>query len=178
MGDQGDAASKWVFMNNQKIYQEQAFSGALIGTAIAFCVILAAARKPMIAAFATLSIFSTLISVVGAMTMIWHGKYTDYDALDTTNAILITILAGFSVDYVVHLAHACVVVVAVVRVSPSRPLSSSRCPRTRAAASSSRRPQCATAVVRRVVMRRGVVKRAGPTRAHLHNDGMMTRWST
>merc|ERR1719267_445734 len=99
-----DGSSKWVFMNNQKIYAEQAFSGALIGVAIAFFVIFVATRRPLVALYASTSILLTLVSVVGAMTMIWHAQYDDYDALDTTNSILITILAGFSVDYVVHLA--------------------------------------------------------------------------
>ena len=102
-GDPG----KWVGMNNQGIYSSQALSGSIIGICIAFAVILVATRLPLVALFAVMSIASTLISVVGTMTMLWGATYDGAtDALDTTFAVLITILAGFSVDYVVHLAHA------------------------------------------------------------------------
>mmetsp|Transcript_3007 Transcript_3007/g.3496 ORF Transcript_3007/g.3496 Transcript_3007/m.3496 type:complete len:141 (+) Transcript_3007:90-512(+) len=50
-------------------------------------------------AFPTVSIFSVLISVIGAVTI---AGWT----LGVIEAILFGILAGFSVDYVIHLAHA------------------------------------------------------------------------
>jgi len=58
-------------------------------------------RSPFIsvAFFASLTIMSVLVSVVGVMVMLgWE--------LGSIEAILIGIIAGFSVDYVVHLAHA------------------------------------------------------------------------
>ena len=94
-----DIDQKFVMMNNQKIFRTSAVSGAMIGCAIAFFVILISTYNFFVAAFATTSILSVLISVVGAVTM---AGWT----LGTITAILISILAGFSVDYVVHLAHA------------------------------------------------------------------------
>ncbi|GMH50940.1 hypothetical protein TrRE_jg3946 [Triparma retinervis] len=94
-----DADQKFILMNNQKIFRTSAVTGALIGCAIAFLVILVSTMNPLIAVFATFSITCVLCSVVGAVTM--QGW-----TLGTTTAILISILAGFSVDYVVHLAHA------------------------------------------------------------------------
>jgi hypothetical protein len=94
-----DLEEKFVFMNNQMIYRTSAVQGALVGVAIAFVVLLLATGLPLVAFMATCSILCTLVSVVGATTMMgW--------SLGTTEAILISILAGFSVDYVVHLAHA------------------------------------------------------------------------
>jgi len=94
-----DGGSKFVFMNNQRVYRTSAIRGALIGVAIAFGVLLACTWSPVQAVFATLSILCTMISVIGFTTMVgWD--------LGSIEAILISILAGFSVDYVVHLAHA------------------------------------------------------------------------
>jgi hypothetical protein len=94
-----DLDQKFVFMNNQRIYRTSAVSGSMVGVLIAFIVLLLSTRKLHIAFFATISIFSVLVSVIGSTTMMgW--------TLGTNEAILISILAGFSVDYVVHLAHA------------------------------------------------------------------------
>ena len=52
----------------------------------------------LMAATSTVCILATLVSVIGLVTMRgWE--------LGTVEAILISILAGFSVDYTVHLAH-------------------------------------------------------------------------
>ena len=94
-----DLDQKFIFMNNQNIYRTSAVSGSMLGVAIAFIVLLVSTRKLHIALFATISIFSVLVAVIGSVTMMgW--------TLGTNEAILISILAGFSVDYVVHLAHA------------------------------------------------------------------------
>ena len=86
-------------MTNQKIYQESAVVGAIVGVLLAFVVILLATRSLIVASSATTSIASTLMCVLGAMQSLgWE--------LGTIEAILISITAGFSVDYVVHLAHA------------------------------------------------------------------------
>ncbi|GMH55303.1 hypothetical protein TrLO_g5119 [Triparma laevis f. longispina] len=94
-----DIDQKYIIMNNQKIFRTSAVSGAMIGCAIAFVVILVSTLNVFVAAFATLSILCVLVSVVGAVTI---AGWT----LGTITSILISILAGFSVDYVVHLAHA------------------------------------------------------------------------
>jgi hypothetical protein len=94
-----DIDQKYVMMNNQKIFRTSAVSGAMIGCGIAFVVILISTYNMFVAAFATLSILCVLVSVVGAVTI---AGWT----LGTVTSILISILAGFSVDYVVHLAHA------------------------------------------------------------------------
>ena len=94
-----DLDQQFIFMNNQKIYRTSAVSGSLLGVLLAFIVLLVSTRRLHIAFFATLSIASVLFSVIGSVTMMgW--------TLGTNEAILVSILAGFSVDYVVHLAHA------------------------------------------------------------------------
>eukprot|EP00594_Rhizosolenia_setigera_P013026 CAMPEP_0178956888 /NCGR_PEP_ID=MMETSP0789-20121207/10553_1 /TAXON_ID=3005 /ORGANISM="Rhizosolenia setigera, Strain CCMP 1694" /LENGTH=1093 /DNA_ID=CAMNT_0020638965 /DNA_START=152 /DNA_END=3433 /DNA_ORIENTATION=- len=93
-----DMDQNFIFMNNQKIFRTSAISGSMIGIVIAFFVILISTRTFHIALFATSTILCVLVSVIGSLSMIgW--------ALGTTESILISILAGFSVDYVVHLAH-------------------------------------------------------------------------
>jgi protein dispatched 1 len=94
-----DGNGKWVFMNNQRVYRTSSIRGALIGVGIALAVLLMCTRDLFISFLATLSILCTLLSVIGFVTMVgWE--------LGSTEGILITILAGFAVDYVVHLAHA------------------------------------------------------------------------
>jgi len=94
-----DLRQSFVFMNNQRIYVRTAVQSSLVGVAIAFTVLLLATRVVHIAYFATLSIMGVLISVVGTIVLLgW--------SLGTIESILISIVAGFSVDYVVHLAHA------------------------------------------------------------------------
>lgn len=94
-----DLEGKFVFMNNQSIYVQTAIQASVLGVAIAFAVLLIATRVFHIALFASLSIASVLVSVTGSMVMLgWE--------LGSIESILIGIIAGFSVDYVVHLAHA------------------------------------------------------------------------
>lgn len=94
-----DSDQKFIFMNNQKIYRTSAIGGSLLGVVIAFVVLLASTRNVIISLFATISILSVLVTVIGIVSMLgW--------TLGTNEAILMSILAGFSVDYVVHLAHA------------------------------------------------------------------------
>ena len=94
-----DLDNKFTFMNNQRIFRTSAVTGSMFGVIVAFVVLFISTRKVHIAFFATLSILSVLLGVIGSITMIgW--------SLGTIEAILITILAGFSVDYVIHLAHA------------------------------------------------------------------------
>jgi len=94
-----DLDEKFIFMNNQSIYVQTAVQAAILGVVIAFTVLLFATRVLHIAFFASLSIMSVLVSVTGTMVMMgWE--------LGSIESILIGIIAGFSVDYVVHLAHA------------------------------------------------------------------------
>lgn len=93
-----DLNQKFVFMNNQRIYARSALESSILGISIAFTVLLLATRVFHIAFFATLSITCVLVSVTG--TMVLSGW-----TIGTTESVLITILAGFSIDYVVHLAH-------------------------------------------------------------------------
>merc|ERR1712150_40651 len=86
-------------MNNQSIYVRSAIQSSMLGVAIAFTVLIISTKVLHIAFFATTSIICVLLSVTGTMVMSnW--------SLGSIEAILICILAGFSVDYVVHLAHA------------------------------------------------------------------------
>lgn len=94
-----DMDQKFIFMNNQKIYRTSAVGGSLLGVVIALVFLIASTRNFQISLFATISILSVLITVIGVVSMIgW--------SLGTNEAILMSILAGFSVDYVVHFAHA------------------------------------------------------------------------
>ena len=94
-----DLDEKFVFMNNQSLYVATAIQSAILGVCIAFVVLLISTRVFHLAFFASLSITCVLLSVVGTMVML--GWY-----LGSIESILIGIIAGFSVDYVVHLAHA------------------------------------------------------------------------
>lgn len=97
-----DLDQKFIFMNNQKIYRKSAISGSMLGVLIAFIVLFISTRKLHVAFFATMMIACVLLSVIGSVSMMgW--------SIGTNEAILSSILAGFSVDYVVHLAHAYVV---------------------------------------------------------------------
>eukprot|EP00547_Thalassionema_nitzschioides_P004019 CAMPEP_0194205816 /NCGR_PEP_ID=MMETSP0156-20130528/5020_1 /TAXON_ID=33649 /ORGANISM="Thalassionema nitzschioides, Strain L26-B" /LENGTH=1066 /DNA_ID=CAMNT_0038932197 /DNA_START=76 /DNA_END=3276 /DNA_ORIENTATION=- len=94
-----DLDQKFINMNNQSVYVQTAIQSAILGVVIAFVVLLLSTRVFHLAFFACLSIGSVLASVIGTMVMIgW--------SLGSIESILIGILAGFSVDYVVHLAHA------------------------------------------------------------------------
>lgn len=94
-----DLNEKFVFMNNQSIYVQSALQSSILGICIAFAVLLISTRVLHLALFASISITCVLISVVGTMVMLgWQ--------LGSIESILIGIIAGFSVDYVVHLAHA------------------------------------------------------------------------
>ena len=74
-------------------------NGVALGTGVAFIVLLGAIGLPVVAILATCSIIGTLISVVGTVTyMGW--------TLGSFEAIVFSVISGFSVDYVVHIAHA------------------------------------------------------------------------
>merc|ERR1711862_440685 len=94
-----DLDGKFTEMNNQLIYVRSALFSSFLGVVIAFFVLLATTRLFHVALLATICIASVLITVTGVMVMIgWE--------LGSVEGILISVVAGFSVDYVVHLAHA------------------------------------------------------------------------
>merc|ERR1711904_608452 len=69
------------------------------GTLLAFVVVLLVTRQIVVAFASMLTIMGVLASVLASMVALgWE--------LGTIESICLTILAGFSVDYVVHLAHA------------------------------------------------------------------------
>jgi len=94
-----DLDQKFIYMHNQNVYKTNAFKGCIIGAIFSFIVLFASTRKIHVSAFATIAILCVIASVVGTLTMLGF-------TLGTTEAILLSILAGFSVDYVIHLAHA------------------------------------------------------------------------
>merc|ERR1712199_133176 len=70
-----------------------------MGAVLAFLVVLLVTRQIVVAFASVLTIGGVLASVLGSMVALgWE--------LGTIESICLTILAGFSVDYVVHLAHA------------------------------------------------------------------------
>jgi len=89
----------WVWMHTQGLFAQSSISGACVGCALAFVVILVASRQVIIASAALVSIACVLVTVIAMM------EIASYE-MGTITSICITILAGFAVDYVVHLAHA------------------------------------------------------------------------
>lgn len=89
---------RWVWMHTQSIYLTSAITGASFGAFLAFAVLLGATRNIVVALLSMLTIAGILASVLATMTMIgWQ--------LGNIVSINLTILGGFAVDYVVHLAH-------------------------------------------------------------------------
>lgn len=76
-----------------------AIIGATAGVGLGFLVILAATRDIYISCLASFTIACILVTVTGCMFGLgWE--------LGSIESICVTLLAGFSVDYVVHFAHA------------------------------------------------------------------------
>jgi hypothetical protein len=91
--------SMWVWMHTQTVFVSSALTGMATGTVLAFVVVLLVTRQIVVAFASMLTIVGVLASVLGSMVALgWE--------LGTIESICLTILAGFSVDYVVHLAHA------------------------------------------------------------------------
>merc|ERR1711976_610588 len=89
----------WVWLHTQGLFRTSAIIGAVSGSILAFLVILLATQQIIIALAAFVTISCILVTVLACMQM------AQYE-LGTITSICITILAGFAVDYVVHLAHA------------------------------------------------------------------------
>jgi len=88
-----------VWMHTQSIYLSTAVIGAVAGVALGFVVILIATRDFYISSLASFTIASILVTVTGCM----FGFGWELGSIEST---CVTLLAGFSVDYVVHFAHA------------------------------------------------------------------------
>jgi len=88
----------WQWMHTQSVFATSAVTGASMGVVLAFVIILLFTQEIVIAVCAALTILAILMSVLAMM------KAADYE-LGTITAIAISILAGFAVDFVVHLAH-------------------------------------------------------------------------
>lgn len=97
--DGGFNGPMWIWMHTQGLFKKSAIQGSITGTILAFVVILFATGQIIIAFSAFVTIAAILITVLAMM------KLANYE-LGTITSICITILAGFAVDYVVHLAHA------------------------------------------------------------------------
>jgi len=93
------ANSMWVWMHTQTVFVSSAITGMISGAILAFVVVLLATQQILVAFASFLTIVGVLASVLGSMVALgWE--------LGTIEIICLTILAGFAVDYVVHLAHA------------------------------------------------------------------------
>merc|ERR1711959_554739 len=93
------ANSMWVWMHTQTVFMSSAITGMITGTLLAFVVVLLATQQILVAFASMVTIVGILASVLGAMVALGCE-------LGTIESVCLTILAGFSVDYVVHLAHA------------------------------------------------------------------------
>lgn len=94
-----DLDQMFVYMNTSSVYIKGMISSIRLGLVLAFAVILSTTKVFHIALMATISILCVVLSVMGVMIMIgWK--------VGAIEAILISVVTGFSVDYMVHLAHA------------------------------------------------------------------------
>ena len=91
-------SGKWKFMQTQHIYVKYALGGIACAIALAFCVLCVATNNIITALLAVLTICLVCICVLGSMVFAgWE--------MGNMESICLTILAGFCVDYIVHLAH-------------------------------------------------------------------------
>lgn len=89
---------KWKFMHTQKIYVQYALGGIACAIALAYVVLMIATNNIITSSLAIATICSVCICVLGSMVFAgWE--------LGNIESICLTILAGFCVDYIVHLAH-------------------------------------------------------------------------
>ena len=88
----------WVSMHTQSIYITYAVLGIFCAIGLAYVVLVVATNNLIVASAAVLTIFAVVACVLGIMVLMgWQ--------LGMTESICLTILAGFCVDYIVHLAH-------------------------------------------------------------------------
>eukprot|EP01155_Anaeramoeba_flamelloides_P029785 Anaeramoba_flamelloidesa85617_134.p1 GENE.a85617_134~~a85617_134.p1 ORF type:complete len:622 (+),score=131.98 a85617_134:174-2039(+) len=93
------ADGMFVWMRSQEIFVESAIFGAIASVIVALFVITVATRNLIIGALSFITISSIVVSTIGLMKVMgWE--------LGVIESVAITVLAGLTVDYVVHLAHA------------------------------------------------------------------------
>jgi len=93
------ARNTWIYMVRQETYIQIAVQGVVAGLGIGFFVILISTQNFIVAGIALVTISFIIISVLGTMGFLgWQ--------LGDIESICLMILAGFAIDYVVHLAHA------------------------------------------------------------------------
>jgi predicted RND superfamily exporter protein len=99
MSDTDLRRGKWMWMNTQQLYLKYAVWGIFVAILLAFFVLCIATNNIIISGLAVLTIGCVVSCVVGTMYLAgWE--------LGNIESICLTILAGFCVDYIVHLAHA------------------------------------------------------------------------
>jgi len=93
------ADNKWTHMHKQNLFLELAMMGMIVGPLMAFVVIFIATTNIILAGSALATIAMILLTVLALMTANgWE--------IGEIEATCLIILAGFAIDYVVHLAHA------------------------------------------------------------------------
>merc|ERR1719502_2647789 len=93
------ADNKWTHMHKQNLFLELARFGMIVGPLMAFAVIFCATTNIILASSALATIAMILLTVLALMTASgWE--------IGEIEATCLIILAGFAIDYVVHLAHA------------------------------------------------------------------------
>jgi len=91
--------NRWVFKDLQDMYIRVALGGLGVGIGVAGRVLLGATFNLIVALLATFTILAAIMCVIGSIVLIgW--------TLGSAECQFVMILSGFSVDYVVHLAHA------------------------------------------------------------------------
>jgi len=91
-------SGKWKFMRTQHIYVLYALGGIACAIGLAFIVLCVATNNIIAASLAVATIILVCCCVLGSMVF---GGWE----LGNMESICLTILAGFCVDYIVHLAH-------------------------------------------------------------------------
>lgn len=98
-GTTSGARNMWIYMVRQETYIQIALQGVIAGLGIGFVVIFFSTLNLIVATLALLTIAAVIVCVLG--TLVYMGWQ-----LGDIESICLMILAGFAVDYVVHLAHA------------------------------------------------------------------------
>ena len=97
--DSDPGSKKWVWMNTQALYVSTALRGVGFAVLLSFGVLLIGTHNFITAVCATATIGFIILNILGGFVMIgWE--------LGNMESICLVILAGFCVDYIVHLTHA------------------------------------------------------------------------
>ena len=86
------------FYSMQLEVSKGAYSSMALSLGLAFVVLLAATRNPLLTLYAVLTIFLILATVVGVLIL-------DGWELNVTESVVLAIAVGMSIDFVVHFAH-------------------------------------------------------------------------